>query len=324
MKILLWKIGALGDVVMTTPLLRQLRHAVPESAEIDFLTGKACVKVLEGNVHIHRVIGFDEDILFKGKFARIATILQYLRGYDAIFVLDKHWIFSLLAWMSRAPMRIGFSRRTWEGALHTHRVPYGPLRHEIHYYLDLAQAFGISVDRSDVALDLPTSIPFPVPHPYVVLINSGGANPGERSEVRKLPVALFGALVEAFLNRTTVVFLGTQAESDYYAQFAGSRTVNLCGRTNLPQAWSVLRDAQAVYATDSGLMHMAGAVNARLTAMFGPTHPSRKCPPKARWAWSDQAIYDSAYEMFGKVPAGDYFRNMRLADILDNSNDPLL
>jgi ADP-heptose:LPS heptosyltransferase len=320
MKILLWKAGALGDVLMTTPLIRQLRKALA-GAQIDYLTGHGCVPLLSGNAHIDHVIGFDAGILYNARAARLGTVLRLLRGYDAIFVLDKHWIFSLLAWASRVPLRVGFARRPHEGLLHTHRVSYGALRHEIDYYLDLAAAFGVPIDRSDLKLELPQAAPFPLPQPYVVLVNSGGTNIGERSDVRKMPDALFQSLVGRCVGQgAKVVFLGTREERPQYEKLAGDATINLCGGTTLQQAWFVLEHAQAVYTTDCGLMHMAGAVNARLTAIFGPTHPARKSPPDARCAWTDEDLYDSDYEIFGKVPRNrQFFRRMTIADVLQGA-----
>ncbi|RYF39504.1 MAG: hypothetical protein EOO27_49110, partial [Comamonadaceae bacterium] len=99
----------------------------------------------------------------------------------------------------------------------------------------------------------------------------------------------------------------------------GANVLNLCGQTNLRQAWSVLGNARSIYATDSGLMHMGAAVNPRLTAVFGPTHPARKCPPGAQWAWTDSERYDSRYELFGAVPSGVFFRSMTLGNILDGT-----
>lgn len=318
MKILLWKIGALGDVLMTTPLVRQLRKALPD-ARIDYLTGQSCTGILNGNPHLDRVIGFDEHILFRGRISRLGEVTKQLMGYDALFVLDKHWIFETLAWWARTPRRIGFARRGFEGMLHTHRVPYGPLRHEIHCYLDLAQAYGLPVDVSDVRLELPEASGVFLPPPYIVLINSGGTNAGESSDVRRMPDALFRELVAHCSASGTVAFLGTQSERAYYDGHMCGSSINLCGQTSLRQAWSVLRNAREIYATDSGLMHMAGAVNSRLTAIFGPTHPARKCPPDARWVWVDGAHYDSNYELFGTPPQGDFFRHMSLANILEDA-----
>src|SRR3954469_178934 len=96
MKVLLWKIGALGDVVMTTPLVRQLRARLPD-AQIDYLVGRTSRVVLQGNPHLDQLLEFDERILFGAQLHRLGEILAQLRGYDLVLVLDKHWIFGWLA-----------------------------------------------------------------------------------------------------------------------------------------------------------------------------------------------------------------------------------
>lgn len=318
MKVLLWKIGALGDVVMTTPLVRQLRRALPE-ARIDYLTGHRCTAILAGNPHLDAVYGFDDAILYRSRASRIPELLPLLRGYDCVFTLDKHWVFGLVARLAGVPLRIGFRRRLHEGLLHTRTVPYGALRHEIDCYLDLATEGGWPVDREDVALMAPTEATFDTDSKAAVLINSGGENANECSQVRRMPDALFGALVEACAARHPVVFVGAASETNYYTRFAGAGRSNLCGRTSLAQATSVLRGAARVITTDTGLMHVAAAVNPRVTTVFGPTHPLRKCPPGALWAWKDEVRYDPRYELFGKVPDARYFEGLTPADILDHA-----
>ncbi|TFZ06838.1 glycosyltransferase family 9 protein [Ramlibacter henchirensis] len=318
MKILLWKIGALGDILMTTPLVRQLRRALP-GASIDYLTGHRCKAILAGNPHIDRVIGFDESILYGGQARRLPEVLPMLRGYDCVFTLDKHWIFSLLARVSRVPMRVGFRRRAHEGMLLTHTAPYAALRHEIDYYLDLLEAAGWPVARDDVALDGPALSAFTCDPATVVLINSGGDNANEKSQVRRMPDSLFGELVRACAARSPVAFVGSASEAGYYDRFAGSGRTNLCGRTNLAEATAVLRQAARVITTDTGLMHLAAAVNRRVTGVFGPTHPMRKCPPGASWVWGDQGIYEPRYELFGIVPRGRFFESLTVEDILERS-----
>ncbi len=314
--VLLWKIGALGDVLMTTPLVRQLREQLP-GARIDYLVGRSSRAVLQGNPHLDRVLEFDEHILHGARLTRLREVLAMLRGYDAIYVLDKHWIFGGLAQLAGVPQRVGFRRRAVEGWPHTIAVPYGSLRHEIDYYLDLAAAAGMAVDRNNRALQLPPAAPFDVGQPCVVAINSGGNNAGESSDVRKLPAPLFAQLVAALAARTQVVFLGgPQEHADYQALALQHGARNLCGATTLPQAWSVLAQAQAVYTTDTGLMHMAGACNDRVVAIFGPTHPARKCPPGARAVWGDADSYDPQYELFGRLPRGRYYGHLTVEEIL--------
>jgi ADP-heptose:LPS heptosyltransferase len=319
LRILLWKIGALGDVVMTTPLVRQLRRALP-GADIDYLVGTNCAAVLQGNPHLSRVIPFDESILYRRQPARLRELTAALHGYDVVFVLDKHWAFGWLARLAGVPQRVGFRRRAVEGWAHTHAAAYGGLRHEIDCYLDLAEAAGLPVDREDRALELPAAEPVAVPDAYVVAINSGGSNAGEASEVRKMPARLFAGLVEALAGRTQVVFLGSPPEQASYAALAQRHgALNLCGQTSLRQAWHVLAHAERVYTTDTGLMHMASACGAPTVAVFGPTHPARKCPPGARWVWRDEERYDPRYEVFGTVPAGPCFEHMAVADIIEAS-----
>lgn len=322
MKVLLWKVGGLGDVVMTTPLVRQLRRQHPQ-ARIDYLTGHASRAMLEGNPHLDQVAGFDETILFGARLHRLPGLLALLRGYDVIYVLDKHWVFGWLAKLAGIPQRIGFRRRAIEGWPHTRAVPYGALRHEIDYYLDLAEVAGVRIDRNDRALELPPAERFPMEPPYVVAINSGGHNPGESSDVRRLPEPLFDALVSALAARSTVVFLGSAREHSQYEQLAaryGAR--NLCGLISLRQTWDVLAHAQAVYTTDTGLMHMAGAVCRQVVAVFGPTHPLRKCPPGARWVWADEGGYDADYELYGRLPRGGYFRALTADHIVEQVRPP--
>lgn len=310
-----WKIGALGDVLMTTPLVRQVRKAFPE-AKIDYLVGRACAAMLEGNSHLDSVITFDETILYERKIAQLGSIVKLLRGYDVVFVLDKHWIFGLLAFCAQAPVRIGFARRSWEGVFHTQKLPYHKVEHEINYYLELGKTLGLSIDFSDISLELPESKSYLIEQPYIVLINGGGSNAYEQSAVRRMPPELFGELVQQCQVDGKVVFLGARDEWVEYEKFASERTINLCGKTSLQEAWHVLKHAQAVFSTDTGLMHMAGAVNSNLTAIFGPTHPLRKCPPGAQWIWDDEDIYDEAYELYGHIPNGRYFRKLSGAKIL--------
>lgn len=317
--ILLWKIGALGDVLMTTPLVRQLRRALP-GARIDYLTGSGCASILDGNPHIDQVRRFDASILYRGRAGRLREVLPLLRGYECIITLDKHWIFPVLARAAGVPARIGFRRRPHEGLLLTRTVRYGALRHEIDCYLDLAEAAGWPVARDDVALEAPLQAAFDCEPGSVALINSGGDNANENSRARRMPDALFGALVETCAARQPVVFVGSASEAGYYGRFAGAGRTNLCGRTSLAQATAVLRQAARVITTDTGLMHLAAAVNRQVTAVFGPTHPLRKCPPGVRWAWRDEACYDPRYELFGTVPAGDHFGSLTVADILERAH----
>jgi ADP-heptose:LPS heptosyltransferase len=321
LKILLWKIGALGDVLMTTPLVRQLRHAHPD-AQIDYLVGSGCAVMLRGNPHLSHVRVFDERILYGAQARRLVEVVAALRGYDLVFVLDKHWVFGLCAWLARVPRRIGFRRRIAEDLFLTSSVTYGPLAHEIDYYLGLLRAAGLPVDAADRRPQLPPPEPYPLLRPYTVLVNAGGRNAYEQSNVRQLPDPLFREVAQRCAAEHQVVFVGSAPERAYYDALGIPGALNLCGQIGLPQVWWVLQEAARVITTDCGLMHMAAAVNAHVVAAFGPTHPRRLCPPGVRPVWGDEDQYDDDYVLFGKLPRGRYFARLTAEDLFDAARMP--
>ena len=97
--------------------------------------------------------------------------------------------------------------------------------------------------------------------------------------------------------------------------------------------WASLRDAGVdLPARDAGLATMAVALDewhtrnrhcprcgAPTVAVFGPTHPLRKCPPCARWAWADEDRYDPRYELFGRLPHGEWFGRLTVEDVLEHA-----
>ena len=69
-KILVIRSGAIGDVIMTTPLVKSIRKRFPK-ANISYLVGKWSKKAVESNPNIDNIIAFDDDIVFKKKISRI-------------------------------------------------------------------------------------------------------------------------------------------------------------------------------------------------------------------------------------------------------------
>jgi ADP-heptose:LPS heptosyltransferase len=118
-----------------------------------------------------------------------------------------------------------------------------------------------------------------------------------------------------------VVFLGSRSERDYYSRHFPDG-INLAGQTTLGQAAAILRDAQAVVTTDNGLMHLAGAVSRRVVAIFGPTHPARKCPPGAVAVWADEDCYDPRYEFDGTLVSGPFFQRLTPEQIMEKVSFP--
>src|SRR3990172_2999705 len=119
------KIGAIGDVVMTTPLVRTIRNCFSH-AHISYYVGKWSASVLEGNTHIDSIISFDESIVFGGNIVGLLKLARRIRQgkFDCLFVLDTSYLAGLFGALCGVPVRCGFDREG-EGFANTICARYG-------------------------------------------------------------------------------------------------------------------------------------------------------------------------------------------------------
>ena len=315
-RILLFKIGAIGDTLMTTPFLRQLRKNNPK-AEIDYLIGNASKEVLTGNKNLNNIISFDESIIFKRKIRDYISLASKIKKkkYDVVYVLDKHWALNLTSKFFDIKKRIGFDRQGKEGMLLTYKVFYGNNKHEIYYYLDLLKAEGVNPDYSDVKMDLKLESEdlnkaesvwkkYSLKNKKVVcVIPGGGSNPGESTGVRNWPIYRYIGLTEKLIAKNY------------------KNVIDLTGSLKLKESAAVISKCDYVVCNDSGPMHLAACVNNRIISLFGPTNPKRKAPlvKGSHAIWKGKKDYERDYELYGKTPennAIDSIKKITAYDVL--------
>jgi lipopolysaccharide heptosyltransferase II len=281
MKILLWKIGALGDVIMTTPLIRALRKAYPK-AQIDYLIGASCKIAIEHNPHLTSIKTFDGNILYKKQFWKIPSLICQMRGYDMIFVLDKHWTFNRIAQLSGIPQRVGFDRNG-EGKGLTHTVPFDGSLHEIDAYLALAKAISVKPTGKETELtirkeDEATAVK--LLHGiknFVCLCPGGGRNQGRTSPEKLWPIEKYYALAKQ-LPQVVVLTIPSEESSVSLLKETGARIIST---TSIGTTAAIMKKARCVVCNDSGPLHIASTATKKIVALFGPTDPKRFAPYSA-------------------------------------------
>lgn len=290
-RVLLFKIGAIGDVIMTTPLVRALKKSHPDYA-IDYLVGMHSQKVLENNPYINEVIGFDEKIFFdKRSFSALGLINRIRkRKYDIVFVLDKSIYTNVFASLLGIPVRIGFDRLGKEGKLLTKKVFYDGSMHEIRYYLKLLQATSKSNHKDDLKTEIFPSIndkniikKIMRKHHlkrFIIIAPGGAKNPGQKASSKIWPHEKFIELIKGL--KTTVVLVGDKGDiqigKSIERQGKEQNIINLIGKTSIQQTSVLMRHADAIICNDTGALHMATTSNDRIIALFGPTDPKRFGP----------------------------------------------
>jgi len=328
-KIAFLKVGSIGDVIMTTPLVRSVKKRFPDS-DITYIVGSWSSGALEGNPYIDNIMSFDENMVYKRKLDQIIKLVKRIEKeeFDVIFVLDKSYLFSVLAFVAGIKTRIGFDRYG-EGFANTHNVKYGEARHEIDYYLDLGDFY--EIDKSNrkpyffvSQKDEKKAEELTGNKKYVVIIPGGARNPGIGFDYfRVWPKEKYAELAKILSRKYKIVLIGGKGDNEICNFIADKNIINyiinLCGKTTLKEAGAVIKKASFVICNDSGPMHIASALNDRVISLFGASNPIRKATlnKKSRWIWKDADIYEERYEIFGKRPRSkDFMKRITVEDVL--------
>lgn len=271
-RILVVRLGAMGDIVHTLPAVATIRRAHPQ-ARIAWLVEPRWRYLLEGNPHVDEVVTWDRRDWASGRAA-----LRAMRRFepDAAFDLQGLIKSALAARCSGAEVRYGFDspRERAAALLYSHRVRTEAL-HAVDKGLDLAAGSG--------ARDVDPAMPLPegcaegdLPGGPFLL-----ASPLAGWASKQWPLCAYAELgrrCEAGLGMP-LVLNGPPAARALLERIPGVR-LHLSG---IPGLIDATRRATLVLGVDSGPLHLAAAAGQRGVALFGPTDPARNGPRGGRF-----------------------------------------
>jgi len=325
--ILLVQFGDVGDMVLTIPAIRSIRHRYP-AAHLLLLAKENPGRLVTRLGLVDELLATDKhafdrlsSLLRPAGIARASNLLRTLRrrGIDTAVVfhhLVTRWgslKFAVLTLSTGAAHRVGVDNgRGW---FLTQAVPdrgFGD-RHESEYWMDVAALLDA---RSDLRLDFPLTsedraaasvlltpagrdLPVIAIHP-----GTGWYGPGRRWPAERFAQA--ASLISEH-RRATFVVVGTD-EDRSEARVVLDRlpsAVDLVGRTTLPQLGAVLQRCDLLLANDGGVAHVAAAVGTRVVAVFGPSNDRAWRPTGARVVAVDLPCRPCFYRDFERgKPAG--------------------
>ncbi|MCP4747098.1 MAG: lipopolysaccharide heptosyltransferase II [Desulfobacteraceae bacterium] len=275
-----------GDAVMTTPAMRALRKGFP-GARITLLVKPWVGPVFENNPNIDDLMIYKADGRHKGPFGLLRLVRDLRRqNFDAALLFQNAFEAALLSWLAAIPFRAGY---TTDGRtlLLTERIHNWRLLkkgHLIDYYLGLPYALGIGVNGRKLEITLTKQETL---HARQTLNSLGvmkdqiilGFNPGAaHGTAKRWPVERYAALGKALKERfdARIVIFGSPGEAGLGQALAdkiGDGCSNLAGATTLRQAMALIGLCNLFITNDSGLMHVAAALDVPQVAVIGPTDP---------------------------------------------------
>jgi heptosyltransferase-2 len=284
-RILIVQTSFLGDVVLTTPLIAEVRRRFPQAA-LAVLCNPQAVGLLDGNPDIDQVIAYDKNGAGwgLGGLRKMAGELRK-RGFTMAISPHKSLRTSVLLYLSGIPERIGF-RESAGWFLYHRTVKRASGCHDVERNLSILKALGMEIEGCRKELYLPTdpattdsvsrllSSLGVEKNRMVVGINAGSVWPTKRWHLRG-----FADLMELLERKYSCQFLlfGGPQDGDLVGELdrlSGRRAVNLAGKLGLREVASALEWCNLFISNDSGPMHMAVARGVPVVAIFCATTPS--------------------------------------------------
>jgi lipopolysaccharide heptosyltransferase I len=295
--ILIVKPSSFGDVVHTFPALSLLRRSVSGPLRLTWVVNDSLVALPSLLPGVDRVVAFPRRQVFRCPAWR--NFLRELRSepYDA--ALDFQGLFrsGLIAWLSRAPRRIGF-RQAREGAGLFYTEKYSPdasCRHAVDKNIALVRRAFPDLDEAfarEAAGHPPLAVtPAAAAAAQDWLRRMPGDGPvlaigfSSRWPSKTWPREFFAAVVAAVAAQVPGLrcwLLGSPSErvlgDELAAAICQVPVLNCAGATEFGVLAAMLQASQALLTNDSGPMHLAAAMGTPCIALFGATDPARTGP----------------------------------------------
>jgi len=266
-KFLVIRLSSMGDIVLTTPVVRCLKQQVRD-AGVHFLTRKEYLPLLEHNPYIDKVVAY-------GK--RPSDTVQMLKAesYDAIIDLHHNLRTARLKRALGLPATAFRKLNVEKWLLVNLRIHRLPDIHIVERYLETVKHLGVVNDGQglDFFAGPETALPVALPARYVAIVSGG------RHATKMLPPDRIAAVVRA-LDAPAVLLGGGEDRIAAEAVVAAVGDtiavplVNACGLLTVSQSARVLHNAQAVITHDTGMMHIAAALGKRIVTVWGSTVPA--------------------------------------------------
>jgi len=287
-RILIIEVNWLGDVLFSTPFIKAVKGHYKDSY-LAVLVVPGCVEVLTLNPHVDKVIAFDEDGAHKGIIGKIRLIAELRKErFDIAFILHRSFTRALIALLSGIGSRVGYFTR--KRALILSKPIEVPVKemHKVEYFLNIASSMGMDTGDKSYEFHFGGDDKFYIESflfdkgvtadDKIVVINPGGNwNP------KRWPEESFAQLIDALTDAfgAKVVITGAAKDiplAEEISNMTHKKPLISCGKTTIKRLGALLSKAKLVISNDSGPMHLAVAVGAKVIALFGPTSPELTGP----------------------------------------------
>lgn len=273
-KILVIQTAFLGDVILATPVISELKRIFPDTI-IDILVRKGNESLLKNNPYLSQTYSFNKK---EGKIKSIYQLIKTFRNnqYDLIINLHRFSSSGIIAGLSKKKLVYGFSKNPFS-FLYSKRFKHeiGNGKHEVERNLSIVKEFGATILKRPELF--PSDSDFEIVRQYQKDTYYCFA-PASVWFTKQLPKEKWITLIKNYSKQGNIYLLGGPNDFELCEEIALKANVensfNLAGKLNLLQSAALMKLAERNFVNDSGPLHIASAMNAPVTAFFCSTTPS--------------------------------------------------
>ncbi len=268
MKILIIRFSSIGDIVLTTPIIRCLKQQV-QGAEIHFVTKQQFAMVLQANPYVDKLHTISNSIF---------EITNELKKENYDYVIDLHHnLRTLKLKLVLGKKAFSFPKLNWEKFLIVNfKINKLPPTHIVDRYFETVKPLEITNDNEGLDYFIPAKdslntesiLPTLFQNGYYALVVGGSYY------TKQIPLNKLKEICAK--SSKPLVLLGGKEDvaiaEELHKNFSET-TINLCGKINLNQSASLIQQAKKVITSDTGLMHIASAFKKDIISLWGNTIP---------------------------------------------------
>ena len=267
-KFLIIRFSSIGDIVLTTPVIRCLKQQYPD-AEVHYVTKKSYKTLLENNPYIDKVFTLEKSL---------NDLVKQLKSEDYDYVIDLHNNLRT----SIIKLRLGVKSFSFEKLnfqkwiLVKFKKDIMPRIHIVDRYMKTVESLGVKNDNKGLDYFIPEKDDLPLDwlpesfqKKYAVYAIGG------QHETKKMPLHKMVELCKTI--KLPLVLIGGKEDTIISEQLSVSikniPIFDACGKMNLNQSASIIQKAEIVYTHDTGMMHVAAALKKKVISIWGNTVP---------------------------------------------------
>jgi ADP-heptose:LPS heptosyltransferase len=266
-KVLLLRFSSIGDIVLTSPIIRCLKAQVND-IEIHFLTKQSFASILTTNPDVTKVFTIQK---------KVAEVLSLLKKENYDYIIDLHHNFRTkqVIWSLQKPSK-SFPKLNFKKWLLVQlKINQMPVVHIVDRYFKAAAHFSVFNDLKGLDFFIPGKdevklheLPENLSKGFIALVI------GAQHFTKRMPNDKIIDLCSKL--PLPVVLIGGKEDvtnANLIEQALGNKVHNACGKYNLFQSASIIRQSSLVISHDTGMMHIAAAFNKKIISVWGNTVP---------------------------------------------------